>query len=1211
MNNSCYWNRFSIQIHIKTMRIVIILFFLQFLIFLGKVDANPWKCGTPLLCERYANIQENSSENIINVPAAPAPPVKLGQVERFYIHIPETSVNATCVYIGINCYIYIDTTVKNLLTENEAKNITETFDQKIYTGIQDWIGSEFKPGIDRDNKITILLHDVGMNKSGRDYGGYFSPTDLHPTHPSSNRRDIIYMDIYQFKERARHTFYSSLAHEFAHLVSWYQNGGTNDQRWLEEGLASFAEWGVYGTVHTLFVDNYLSKPNLSVTTANTSDVYYGAAFMYLLYLYENHGSKSIIRRISAEDKLGLEGIGRSLNGIELIDTFINWGITNWFNNPALGSEYSYRNLRNRRIKANIPVITSYPSRHNRTVDSWGFQYFLYKNLPENMEISLQGHPQVDLYAKMVYLLPNNKEPVVLPIHSIPENTSTYSITLEKLQPEAQILVVITSPYKQLLTSTVIPTIDKNPINLSIDDNLPTPNTNNRFRISLPESVKYPPRSKTQPLNFRNTPSGIIQSNTSIQIKPRTQLHLSSNYQDITIVNGFAFTTSKWGLEVFSLGKDLTKISEIETPGSAGSIASDGENVFIADGKSGIHLIDVSKPQLPRILKTIKGFQDASYIYIANGNLYALDTIRGLLVYRLNDIYNLENPHPKRTFIPTGIPLSVSTKGEDVYLSDNAVGVYILTPDPLGGFNVKGTYPRAVLDFEMSDDNILLISNNLHIINVDVPAEPKPITTLNTPGLASSIYRTQDFLYLTDIHAGFHIVNIRNPFKPELITSHPTNGSANSLSLWKTDTSEEYVYIADGLGGIQTFEITDPYSPKWLTHYDAGGIVYDLDITNNESRIAIANGKAGLKVMELSDPYTGSVIQDLPSNHELGTLCVTLTEDLAFTGFEDGMEVVDITSGDILVRINTKHPVSEIELIGDYAYLCAGSLIVVDISNIELSRIVSNRNLNGSVYKIDHNNTHAYIAALEGGVHILDISNPSLPRPIHHFQTEGAATNVTLSDDFIYILDTHLGVIKLDNSEQNNLRIVSTYKDTTIPIVAKVKNDFLFLLDVESMQVINIDSMHREMRYTQLHAPSDMLVTDNAIYIADLYQLNTYQIDTDSSNLSVEDYTGEDGLTQKDLSNGSFNQLYQNYPNPFNPETWIPITLASDTDFSLSIYDEKGILVAIKQYGIHPQGKHILHWDGRNTKNEKVASGVYFYTINAGGFKATRKMVIRR
>ncbi|MCG9128404.1 T9SS type A sorting domain-containing protein [Candidatus Poribacteria bacterium] len=1199
------------------MRILIILLLILFIIHFGEVSADPWQCGTPLLCERYANLQDKNINSLINVPAAPAPPVKLGQTERFFIHIPETSVNAICVNIGINCYLYVDTTVQDLLTENDAKNITETFDERIYSGIQEWVGSVFKPGIDRENKITILLHDVGLNKSGHDFGGYFSPTDLHPTHPTSNRRDILYMDIYQFKERTRHTFYSSLAHEFAHLVSWYQNGGTNDQRWLEEGLASFAEWGVYGTVHTLFVDNYLSNPFPSITTANTADIYYGAAFMYLLYLYENHGNKSIIRRISAENKLGLEGIGRSLNGTEVIDVFLNWGITNWFNNPGFGSEFSYRNLRNRKIKADIPQITAYPSRLNKTVNSWGFQYFLYKDLPEKLEISLVANPHVELYAKIVYILPNNKEPVVLPLHTNPEinegqNTSTYTLALNNLKPEGQILLILTSPYTQTISSIVNPTLELDPINISNENDLPTPNINSKFRFSLPESVKYSPKSKTQIINNVGNRAVIHPSNNSLQLKPRTQIHLSSNYQDIIIQNGHVFSTSVWGLEVFRLGKELTKIAEVDTPGSAGSIAHDGENLFIADGKSGIHLFDISQPEFPRIVKTIKGFQDATYLHIGNGDLYTLDSIRGLLVYRLQDIYNLPNPHPKRFFIPNGVSLSVSTNGDDVYLSDNAVGVYILTTDPLGGFNVKGTYPIAALDFEIGEDSLQLVSNNLHILNVDVPAEPKPISVLNTPGLTTSIQRKQDFLYLTDKHAGLHIININNPFRPKLITSHATIGSANNLTIWESETSEEYVAIADGLGGIQTFEISNPYTPKWLSQYNAGGVAYDIDITNSDSRIAVAHGKGGLKVIELSDPFTGDMIQEVRlNNQEYGAICVTIEKDYAFIGLEDGMEIIDVISGDILARIITEQPVYAIDLINNYAYLCAGSLVVVDISKIELSKIVSNRNLNGTVYKMDHNATHVYVVALEGGLHILDISNPSLPRPIQHFQTEGAATNVTIADNYTYVLDTHNGVLKLDINQLNNLTLVATYNDTTIPIVAKAKDDFLFLLDVESLQVINTDTMQREIRYTQLHVPSDILVTDNALYISDLYQLNIFQIDTRLSNLGVEDNIVVDSLSVMDLSQGPINQLYQNYPNPFNPETWIPISLSTETELSLSIYDEKGRLVRIKEYESHLPGKHILHWNGRNSDDEMVASGIYFYTISARDFKATRKMVIRR
>ena len=188
------------------------------------------------------------SDNTLSeeIAAAPAAPVQIGQTEHFFIHIPETEVTATCIAKSEHLYVYVDNAVRDLLTDAEAVAIATEFDTRIYPSVREWMGSEWKPGLDRDNRITLLMHDVGMNNSGEDYGGYFSPADQIPTAPNSNRREMLYMDVFQFRERSRRTFHSSLAHEFAHLVNWFQNGGTTDQRWLEEGMASFVEWGVYG-----------------------------------------------------------------------------------------------------------------------------------------------------------------------------------------------------------------------------------------------------------------------------------------------------------------------------------------------------------------------------------------------------------------------------------------------------------------------------------------------------------------------------------------------------------------------------------------------------------------------------------------------------------------------------------------------------------------------------------------------------------------------------------------------------------------------------------------------------------------------------------------------------------------------------------------------------------------------------------------------------
>ena len=93
-------------------------------------------------------------------------------------------------------------------------------------------------------------------------------------------------------------------------------------------------------------------------------------------------------------------------------------------------------------------------------------------------------------------------------------------------------------------------------------------------------------------------------------------------------------------------------------------------------------------------------------------------------------------------------------------------------------------------------------------------------------------------------------------------------------------------------------------------------------------------------------------------------------------------------------------------------------------------------------------------------------------------------------------------------------------------------------------------------------------------------------------------------------------LLPNYPNPFNPETWIPYQLAAPAEVNISIYAADGKLVRRLDLGHQPMGMYqsrsrAAYWDGRNTLGEPVASGVYFYTLTAGEFTATRKMLIRK
>ena len=138
--------------------------------------------------------------------------------------------------------------------------------------------------------------------------------------------------------------------------------------------------------------------------------------------------------------------------------------------------------------------------------------------------------------------------------------------------------------------------------------------------------------------------------------------------------------------------------------------------------------------------------------------------------------------------------------------------------------------------------------------------------------------------------------------------------------------------------------------------------------------------------------------------------------------------------------------------------------------------------------------------------------------------------------------------------------------------------------------------------------STLTATDVKGWLSQARQLNLTDATSQRGILFLEQLLA--ALTPKETA------LLANFPNPFNPETWIPYHLAKDTDVTLHIYAVNGTLVRTLALGHQAAGRYqnrsrAAHWDSRNAFGEKVASGLYFYTLTAGDFSATRKMLIRK
>ena len=87
------------------------------------------------------------------------------------------------------------------------------------------------------------------------------------------------------------------------------------------------------------------------------------------------------------------------------------------------------------------------------------------------------------------------------------------------------------------------------------------------------------------------------------------------------------------------------------------------------------------------------------------------------------------------------------------------------------------------------------------------------------------------------------------------------------------------------------------------------------------------------------------------------------------------------------------------------------------------------------------------------------------------------------------------------------------------------------------------------------------------------------------------------------------KLSQNYPNPFNASTVIDYDIQYGSQVELSVYDLGGRKISTVFNGFQPAGQHQVTWNGFDSNQNPVSSGVYFYRLTANSESITKRMVL--
>lgn len=124
-----------------------------------------------------------------------------------------------------------------------------------------------------------------------------------------------------------------------------------------------------------------------------------------------------------------------------------------------------------------------------------------------------------------------------------------------------------------------------------------------------------------------------------------------------------------------------------------------------------------------------------------------------------------------------------------------------------------------------------------------------------------------------------------------------------------------------------------------------------------------------------------------------------------------------------------------------------------------------------------------------------------------------------------------------------------------------------------------------------HLQSVSIMRDNIIEVRNLFN-------------SIYPYSAITSISKSEHKQPNAFNLQQNYPNPFNPTTQINYQLAKNSKVSIKIYDVSGREVKTLVNETQAAGNHTSNFNGAG-----LASGFYFYRIEAGNFNQTKKMVI--
>ncbi len=292
-------------------------------------------------------------------------------VDKDFDASARVQVSATLIKTTDNLYFYVETAwwdsqpqAKQLEILSDLDNLSNEFDTHIYPTLTSVFGQEWKPGVDGDNKITILFE--AMNSAE---GGYFNEADeyIKLQVPTSNEREMLYLSLDNIDDKRLKIF---LAHEFTHLITFNQKNkifGVEEDTWLNEARADYSSTILgyddkyEGSNLQQRVNDFIENPSDSITEWLSTKYDYASVSLFTHYLVDHYSIGVLIDSLKSK-YVGIDSINYALQKSGSKDNFAqiftNWTIASVLNDCSVNKEYCYlnQNLTNFRLEPSLNFL---------------------------------------------------------------------------------------------------------------------------------------------------------------------------------------------------------------------------------------------------------------------------------------------------------------------------------------------------------------------------------------------------------------------------------------------------------------------------------------------------------------------------------------------------------------------------------------------------------------------------------------------------------------------------------------------------------------------------------------------------------------------------------------------------------------------------------------------------------------------------------------